>query len=497
MNVYRFRSMNNLLCEHKELENQTIYFASPDQLNDPMEGFRDIVWSGDKIVWTNFFKHYIYCLHVIPESILPVNPLEFDARNIPITGRWDQLPTSRKASFNSIWRRFLKLPQIPKIIVALSNTTRRIRQQEMEKYLRVIRAAYMIIYLESLSREPLLTGSTLQQGARQFIDEMSEGAEEMLRAMPTWIAQSDKSETEKDSNAALREFEDELREAEETVDFQMNMNRVENLTPTGELGMYYQPMLLDFPKMYLREIERLLWPKWYVACFMKDYHNSSVWGHYGDGHKGVCLIFETEIADGLHNLSLYEVKMTDKGEKRSIITKRPFREVRYSVKPGEIDFFRSIGRLTGGELKKLWYTDDEGNESECGDHLQSDGATFDWQESYWDRFYRDITTKTKDWEYEKEYRLILEDMLGEYDEGESRTITYVFRSLKGIIFGIKTSDEDKLRIMEIILRRCRETDREDFEYYQAYYSPEDGNIHKYKLELLQLDGSDRSDKQAN
>ena len=51
----------------------------------------------------------------------------------------------------------------------------------MEKYLRVIRAAYMIIYLESLSREPLLTGSTLQQGARQFIDEMSEGAEEMLR----------------------------------------------------------------------------------------------------------------------------------------------------------------------------------------------------------------------------------------------------------------------------------------------------------------------------
>ena len=132
------------------------------------------------------------------------------------------------------------------------------------------------------------------------------------------------------------------------------------------------------------------------------------------------------------------------------MTKRPFRKVRYAVKPGEINFFRSIGRLAGDELKKLWYTDDKGNESDCGDHLRSDGATNDWHESYWDRFYRDITTKTKDWEYEQEYRLILEDMSGEYEKEESRRLIYPFRSLKGIIFGIKTSDENKSRIIKII-----------------------------------------------
>ena len=55
MNAYRFRSMEYLLGDkYQELERKTIYFASPDQLNDPMEGFRDIMWSGDKIVWTNF-----------------------------------------------------------------------------------------------------------------------------------------------------------------------------------------------------------------------------------------------------------------------------------------------------------------------------------------------------------------------------------------------------------------------------------------------------------
>jgi hypothetical protein len=38
---YRFRSIDNLLGTRKELESQSIYFASLEQLNDPMEGYRD------------------------------------------------------------------------------------------------------------------------------------------------------------------------------------------------------------------------------------------------------------------------------------------------------------------------------------------------------------------------------------------------------------------------------------------------------------------------
>ena len=482
--LYRFRSIDALLDKYQELEEGTIYFASPDQLNDPMEGFRDIVWRGDKIVWERFFKHYIYCLHVAkPYSIAAGYPSEFDARTISITGRWDQLPNSLKSSFDGIWHRFLKLPQIPEIMTAPSNTNRKIRYREMGTYLQVIRLAYTILYLQSLSEYSLSTGSTFRQVAGQATDEMSEEIEGILGTIPTCIAQFDTSETEEGSNAVLRDVEDELREIEARADFQMNINRIDNPTPTGEFEMHNQPMLLDFPKMYLQEIEGLLWPKWYVACFMKDCHNSSVWGHYGDGHKGVCLMFETEIADGLPNLRLYEVKMTDAGEKGLMIKKCPFREVKYSVNLGEVDFFRSIGGLTEDDLKKLWYTDDVGNESECGDHLQSDRVTLDWQESYKDRFYRDITTKTKDWKYEQEYRLILEDISGGYSTAESRTLTYVCKSLKGIIFGIKTSDENKSRIMKIILDRRRDTDRKDFKFYQAYYSPESGGIRKDELPL--------------
>lgn len=59
--LYRFRSLKRLLDEN-EFRNQEIFFAEPESLNDPMEGFRDVFWKGDGIVWQNLFRHYITCL---------------------------------------------------------------------------------------------------------------------------------------------------------------------------------------------------------------------------------------------------------------------------------------------------------------------------------------------------------------------------------------------------------------------------------------------------
>jgi len=61
---YRFRPTNALLGDRKELEKQEIYFARPDQLNDPMEGFKDVFWQGDRILWTNLIKNYLLSLRI-------------------------------------------------------------------------------------------------------------------------------------------------------------------------------------------------------------------------------------------------------------------------------------------------------------------------------------------------------------------------------------------------------------------------------------------------
>lgn len=49
--VFRYRPIDALLGERDELERQTVYFAPPEYLNDPMEGLRQIYWRGDRITW--------------------------------------------------------------------------------------------------------------------------------------------------------------------------------------------------------------------------------------------------------------------------------------------------------------------------------------------------------------------------------------------------------------------------------------------------------------
>ena len=89
--VYRFRKMCYLLDPYRELEDQTIYFASPHELNDPMEGLRDLVWSGDRIVWTNLFKNYIYCLHWVYFLFrISSDDSALKTSDVPVDGRWNE-----------------------------------------------------------------------------------------------------------------------------------------------------------------------------------------------------------------------------------------------------------------------------------------------------------------------------------------------------------------------------------------------------------------------
>lgn len=48
----------------------------------------------------------------------------------------------------------------------------------------------------------------------------------------------------------------------------------------------------SFVNNYISKIESFIVPHWYTACFMSQCNNSSLWGYYGENHKGSCLIFD-------------------------------------------------------------------------------------------------------------------------------------------------------------------------------------------------------------
>ena len=67
-----------------------------------------------------------------------------------------------------------------------------------------------------------------------------------------------------------------------------------------------------------------------------------------------------------------------------------FSRVSYEDKPGEVDFFRSIGTLPEPAIMRLWYTDDDGLVSECAAHITGSTRRGSWQEIYWEQFQRDV-----------------------------------------------------------------------------------------------------------
>ncbi|MDE0688955.1 MAG: DUF2971 domain-containing protein [Candidatus Poribacteria bacterium] len=463
---YRFRSIDALLGKHRELEEQTIYFASPEELNDPMEGLRDIVWNGDEIVWTNFFKHYIFCLNrcYLPLKITP-NPGKLDAGDIPILERWDEIATPiEKILFNDIWDRFCNLPHIPEIIETLSNIRRKIRYREIVFYLRSIQIQVLLdAILKSYNNHKLIPK---YEGFRQWSENSRSLA---MKQLLDNIKQTEKVGDEHALDAMFHAFDGENAKIRRTL----KNNATSRLAKSGEIDL---TVTHDFPKVYVEQLDRLLWENWYTACFTESYHNSSVWATYADGHKGACLIFEAVEEDGSKNLKLNWGKSS---------TTLAFREVNYADRPGEIDFFRTIARMRGTHFRELWYTDQDGKTSECASHIGSDRSEDAWQADYWNNFYRDVTFKTKDWEYEQEYRLILTSPDIFNNVKVPRKLTYNFDSLKGIIFGMRTSTEDKIKIIEIIKekKKCPENNQADFKFFEAYYSSKDGGIRVREIQL--------------
>ena len=443
MKVYRFRSMEYLLGnEYQELERQSIYFASPDELNDPMEGLRDIVWRGDKIVWTNFFKHYVYCLNAsYPLRRTIYDSLDIDADKMPIHGRWDKPTTLQDQRLNRVWHSFYNLPGVSQMIETLASTDRRIRYRELEFYLRGIQSTALELVIYSSPDIQFMPDSTKQP----YAVEICNNARELFKSILFALVVFENANTEEQINALLREKVKLWNN--ERINRQLN-----DPDSAGKLDSMDQ-LSLDFPTVYLKAIEKLLWFDWRTACFTKGYHNSSVWGTYGDSHKGACLIFESVKKDGSYQLELRE------GEEGKDVPASKFREVVYGGKLNEVDFFRSIGRSTVEQLRELWYTDTKGNISECAAHLPRDGEidnddTIAWRKNYWDSFYRNITTKTKDWKYEQEWRLVLEDRSSGFGEEKNHTLTYDLNSLKGIIFGINASDKNRLEAIRIIQKKC-------------------------------------------
>ncbi|WP_455886948.1 DUF2971 domain-containing protein [Pseudomonas rustica] len=477
--LYRFRTADRLLgteatkCKDAvpgELENLEIYFAPPEQLNDPLEGYREIYWSGDQIVWMNFFRHYLLILALRSWQVDDVELGSELPKELPI----GHYPARLEGMFQEAYSQMDELLQLDSIFngyaAAFAKDENKHYKPQLSHYLYGMHSRFLNLVM-SVNAVNGMTGF----GAPEILFQPSENPE--------------------NHHAAISEIETfgdvgrvpgmHQRIALNTSSFAI---KTFNVLPSAGLGL--QELIASFTFNYLDQIERLMHPKWYVACFMKECENSAIWGSYGDNHRGICLKYRIGGPEPRLNLEMNKpVGYGYKGIATSF-QPMPFEEVFYDREHTEIDFFRSLGNVPNEALGGFWYSDGSGNLSSTSEWFKTDSVEI--RDKHWRDFNFALTSKLPQWESEKEYRLVLNSHMDISDK-KHRILKYRFSSLAGVIFGIKTPLEHKLKTIRIIKAHCEQAGIEEFPFYQAFYDPETKSIQHGLLHITIHDADVESD----
>lgn len=473
--LYRFRPLRWLL-EEGELRNQEVYFAETSQLNDPMEGFRDVFWQGDVIVWRNFLRHYVICLdNAFGQWILCGEAQTLEWAHIPVFNHGnlnDGIP--HKAFEKELLANFFAEPGIQRLVDALALQPFPIRRDELSAHLSAIHLFALILIREAYVR----------RGMHPDVPGAEDLATSARKAVDLTVDSIDKFR-ERAKQRPINELQvDAYYASRQRMVSQLNLiNFYNNRVDFQQKNRNF--VCLTFPNEFVKQVETLVYPEWYAACFMRDCRNSAIWGSYGNNHEAVCLKFRVNAVTHKPGLRLKRQCGLNADGPIVEFREHQFKEITYESEHLPVDFFRSLGRFPIPVLRQHWYSDENGNRSPCGEEIfRADEA---WRKRYWDAFDHAITRKLKDWSTEEEYRLVLDNYFLDFRDPAMRKLTYHFSDLSGVIFGIKTPMEAKLRICRIIEEKCRRENRTDFKFYQAFYSRSTGTIEHAEIGLLKYD----------
>lgn len=458
--LYRFRPVENLLGtdnRESELKGRYIYFASPSQLNDPQEGFRDIIWKGDTIVWRNLLKHFLSCLAV--RNFQYFSQEDFEKFDFPIAIKYSDAPPSARARLLSAIDEFLNNTNVRQHIEILADSGRIVRRSELLLHLRSLQPYAMHVISKILAENDFIEKGFGINGAS--IDELLSASTAILDDIKNKNGAYDQLEKRGFTHSSLVTL---MRQ-----DFQERYDRWKVKTPDKWLRLN-----AGFSEEYVDHLNKLCTPAWYVACFMDGCENPAIWGSYGSNHQGVCLKFRAEGLPGKRAMTLDAPAYHPTVKKWWAVKTMDFYKVNYEIDHPDLDFFRSLAGVPAHILQSDWYTGPSGEFSICGTDVFKNLES--WEKEFWEKYKNSITSKTEHWKNESEYRLVLTTNFQNEALPKDRCLRYNFNALEGIVFGIKTPAEEKFKLISIIEELRISKSIKSFNFYQAYYDPVEKKI---------------------
>ncbi|MDD9941266.1 MAG: DUF2971 domain-containing protein [Myxococcales bacterium] len=469
--LFRFRSAEALLNDDpanggfEEIERQTIYFAQPETLNDPMEGITDAFWDGDAVLWENLFRHYALSLLWYTSGWLVFDAEEISEAKVGAALTTESLPTDAvRDHYHEFVSGFCSEIRSKELAGVLGQRTVPLRRERLVSLLSLVHGSALHHLFKVLHRHGMYPSE-----------------------LPTHVVPADQVRLFVDAwEALVREPPTEEMPVEHVLEIVgRTMNRVNHQLELGMLSRAddkdrarkWIALLARFPDAYVDAfLSDLHFPPWRVACFSRRCVNASMWGTYGHEHRGAALVFRTHQYDEKRFFRLQG--MAGQGSQGHELEVRP---VRYRDRPPPLDSFLEIGVLPRAKLEATWMKSEAGVPST---RLAEIADTDAWRKAHWKKAFERATWKHPDWKHEDELRLIVSSVFR--GDPAPAPLTYDFQQLEGIVFGMRMKTEDKLRIAQVVEKKCRTEGRSDFRFFQAHYSAQRGEMEVDELTLLEF-----------
>ncbi|WP_147441084.1 hypothetical protein [Halorubrum sp. Atlit-26R] len=444
-----------MVHEHSELENQELVLSSPRYFNDPLEGYQDVFWEGDEVLWENLLRHYLLNLHqaaIVCALSEDDEALEEYAIDPKLT-RSDLSTDKLRQQFDSICQSFFEERGFEKIPSSLASLPKPLKRNNLQQILSTIHNSALESVLEKMRTTGMVSGwpEATTSGDLETVDDllvalsgaMDNGNEELLEPAASLVGPLE-------SHMYLEQMVQ--TEAEQ---FEL---------PHKKHHLLYK----SFPSRYIREITTsLIHTNWHTLCFAKECASPPMWATYADEHRGAALMFR---ADCQTDESWGEI--TVNGRTGWNGTEPIFGDITaslhcvdYESPPPEVNFFRFLSTIPLPKLESAWHSTPDGKTSEIIDEIIEDQDA--WREDLWDHFHSMSTRKLGQWEHEQEVRMVLPDLSGLEDS--HRKVTYDISQLEGVVFGLRTKLEDRFEVMRIISENNQGIDSSPVDFYQMIF----------------------------
>lgn len=445
MRLYRYRSIERA---SQEITDGIFHFSSKKELNDPLEGYVQLFWQSDRAAWEGLFRNYICSLMRCLELYLLAADRITLCDNLVLEDihQFDSMPI--RQLYRELGDVFLETESCRALVDLYGGMEISCDSTELEFILRLLHEIAFSMCLQACVDH----GFMPEKDAQPFLNQPRHTSKQTILQHARWRSTVGK-DSDKEQQALIRTALYTFQDIFESSIIRHSINTESEASgETTEQRRAFLTIKVDFPTLYVSQLKELVYPQGYVVCFSKSGNNSVMWGNYADKHRGVCLIYETDSVDGREIFPFLTSRNAE------------IQAVEYGGKVISRNFFETFGRLTLPQIR-TWLTGTTGCSKSMDAFAQENVEA--WRNRYWkdygERFYK----KLGSWEYEAEYRMLLGDMLDQYEDPQQRNLKYDPSTLKGVIFGMRTSEIDKLTIIKD-LKKTRNT-LKGFEFYQAQF----------------------------